>query len=299
MVKDKLTITISDTNGTKSYTLSKLIKKIALYLIITVLFLIGISFWIISNLNTKVTNLTKLEQTLEIQKQNLKTQNKLYSLQIKDKVKDIEELGNTLKDIEQIIGVKGDDETSLIKRATLAKLTSTQKAYILQTIPNGSPLKHTEITAKFGYRIHPISHKKQFHNGIDLRAKRKTKVYAPADGVVKYTRVRLKGGFGTMITITHNYGFDTIYAHLNKVLVKVGDVVKKGDVIALSGNTGYSTGPHLHYEIHYANKVVDPLDYINWNIRNYDKIFKKQRRVQWESLINLINAQVRHLTAQQ
>jgi murein DD-endopeptidase MepM/ murein hydrolase activator NlpD len=298
-MKDKLIITISDTEGTKTYTLKKIIKKVALYLIVGIILLIGVSFWIITSLNTKVTNLTKLEQKLEIQKQKLKAQNKLYSLQIKDKIRDIEELGSTLKDIEEIIGINGEDETSLIKRATLAKLTSAQKTYILKTIPSGSPLKQTDITAKFGYRIHPISKKRHFHKGIDLRAKRKTKIYATADGVVKYTRVQLKGGFGTMVTIAHNYGFDTVYAHLNKILVKVGDVVKKGDVIALSGNTGYSTGPHLHYEIHYANKVVDPLDYINWNIKNYDTIFKKQRRVQWESLINLINNQVQHLTAQQ
>jgi murein DD-endopeptidase MepM/ murein hydrolase activator NlpD len=298
-MKDKLIITISDTKGTKTYTLKKIIKKVALYLVVGIILLIGISFWIIISLNTKVTNLTKLEQKLEIQKQKLKAQNKLYSLQIKDKIRDIEELGSTLKNIEEIIGINGEDEISLIKRATLAKLTSAQKAYILKIIPNGSPLKQTDITAKFGYRIHPISKKRHFHKGIDLRAKRKTKVYATADGVVKYTRVQLKSGFGTVVIIAHNYGFDTIYAHLNRIFVKVGDVVKKGDVIALSGNTGYSTGPHLHYEIHYANKVVDPLDYINWNIRNYDKIFKKQKRVQWESLINLINAQVHHLTAQQ
>jgi murein DD-endopeptidase MepM/ murein hydrolase activator NlpD len=291
-VKDRLIITISDTNGTKSYNLNKVIKKAVVYVIFIVLCLIGISFWLISNLNNKVNNLSTQEQ-------KLKTQNKLYSMQIKDKIKDIEELGDTLKEIENIIGVNKDDTASLIQRATLAKITSAQKTFMLQTIPNGSPLKNTSISANFGYRIHPISHKKHFHNGIDLRAKRKTKIYATADGIIKYTRVQIHGGFGTMITITHNYGFDTLYAHLNKVLVKVGDVVKKGDLIALSGNTGYSTGPHLHYEIHYANKVVNPKDYINWSMKNYDKIFKQQRRVQWESLVNLISNQAQHLMVQQ
>ncbi len=290
-MKDRLIVTLSDVNGTKSYNLNKLIKKAVLYTAIVAVLVIAASFWSISYLSSKVNNLSAQEQTL-------KTQNKIYSMQIKDKVKDIEELGETLKNIEQIIGVKGDDETSLIQRATLAKMTSSQKSFMLQTIPNGSPLSKTKITAKFGYRIHPFSKKKQFHNGVDLRAKRKTNVYAPADGVVKYTRKQIHGGFGSIVKITHNYGFDTLYAHLNKILVKVGDVVKKGDLIALSGNTGASTGPHLHYEIHYANKVVDPKDYINWNMQNYDKIFEKQRRVQWESLVAIINSQSQKLVQQ-
>jgi murein DD-endopeptidase MepM/ murein hydrolase activator NlpD len=292
LLKDRLIVTISDTNGTKSYNLNKVIKKAIVYIVLTVLILIVTGFLIISNLNNKLSNLSAQEKKLEVQ-------NKLYSLQIKDKIKDIEELGETLKEIEDIIGVKQDDTVSLIQRATLAKITSAQKTFMLQTIPNGNPLKELSVSAKFGYRIHPITKKKHFHNGIDLRAKRKTKVYAPADGVVKYTRSQLHGGFGTMLKLTHNYGFSTIYGHLNRVLVKTGDVVKKGDVIALTGNTGFSTGPHLHYEIHYANKVVDPIDYITWNMQNYDKIFKKQRRVQWEYLVNLISSQAQHLIVQQ
>ena len=218
-MKDRLIVTVSDTNGTKSYNLNKLIKKAVIYLGLIVVIVMAISFWAISYLNNEVNKIS-------LEEKNLKVQNKLYNLQIKDKIKDIQSLGNTLREIEEMIGVKGDDEHSLIQRATLAKLTSTQKSFMLQTIPNGSPLKETKVTAKFGYRIHPITKKKQFHNGIDLRAKRKTKVYAPADGVVKHVRKQIKGGFGTVIKITHNYGFDTLYGHLNRTSLKVGDVVK-------------------------------------------------------------------------
>ncbi len=290
-MKDRLIVTVSDINGTKSYNLNKFIKKVIIYVVIITIIIIAVSFWSISYLSDKINKIS-------IEGEKLQAQNKLYNLQINDKIKDIQELGNTLKEIEQIIGVKGDDEISLIQRAILLKLTSSQKSFMLQTIPNGSPLKVTRIISKFGYRIHPITKKKKFHTGVDLRAKRKTKIYAPADGVVKYTRKQIKGGFGTTIKITHNYGFDTLYGHLNKILVKVGDVVKKGDLIALSGNTGKSTGPHLHYEVHYANKVVNPYDYIKWNMKNYDKIFEKQRRVQWESLVKLINSQSQKLVQQ-
>ena len=95
--------------------------------------------------------------------------------QIKSKIQYIEELGSQLKDIEAIIGIDQDDTTSLIQRATLAKLTSAQKSYMLQTIPSGSPLKETRVTAKFGWRIHPITNKKKFHNGTDLKSSKKNR----------------------------------------------------------------------------------------------------------------------------
>ncbi|VAY86229.1 Membrane proteins related to metalloendopeptidases [hydrothermal vent metagenome] len=291
-MKDRIIVTISDIYGTKSYNLNKVIKQVVFYIVVIVVLLMGISFWIISSLNNKVSILSEEGQKLEIQ-------NKMYSLQIDDKVKDIAALGKTLDEIEDIIGINQEENISLIQRATLAKLTSAQKTFMLQTIPSGSPLKELSISAKFGYRIHPISKTKTFHNGIDLRAKRKTNVYATADGIVKYTRVQIHGGFGTIMKITHNYGFETTYAHLNQILVSVGDVVHKGDLIALSGNTGYSTGPHLHYEIHYSNKIVNPVDYIKWNMQDYNAIFTKQRRIKWESLVDLIRTQVQHLVAQQ
>jgi len=291
-LKDRIIVTISDIYGTKSYNLNKVIKQVVFYIVVIVVLLMGISFWIISSLNNKVSILSEEGQKLEIQ-------NKMYSLQIDDKVKDIAALGKTLDEIEDIIGINQEENISLIQRATLAKLTSAQKTFMLQTIPSGSPLKELSISAKFGYRIHPISKTKTFHNGIDLRAKRKTNVYATADGIVKYTRVQIHGGFGTIMKITHNYGFETTYAHLNQILVSVGDVVHKGDLIALSGNTGYSTGPHLHYEIHYSNKIVNPVDYIKWNMQDYNAIFTKQRRIKWESLVDLIRTQVQHLVAQQ
>ena len=290
-MRDRLIITVSDIDSTKSYNLNKIIKKIILYIVLIAIFVISISFWIISQLNNEV-------QTLDTQSKVLQIQNKQYNLQIKDKIKDIEALGDTLKDIEDILGVKGDDEASLITRVTLAKLTSAQKMYMLQTIPNGKPLKNITVTAAFGWRKHPITKKKSFHNGIDLRAKRKTEVYSTADGVVRYSLRRNSGNYGRMIIISHNFGFETLYAHLDIVNVKVGDVVKKGQVIAKSGNSGRSSGPHLHYEVRYASKVLNPYYFIKWDMVNYEKIFEKQRRVEWESLIQMINNQHQKLVQQ-
>ncbi len=289
--KNRLIITVSDIDSTKSYNLNKIIRKAIVYIVLIVFVVLGFSFWLISNLNNKV-------DILSHQSKVLKMQNTLYSMQIKDKIKDIEELGDTLKDIEEIIGVKGDDTTSLIKRVTLAKITSAQKSYMLQTIPNGNPLKLMKVTAKFGWRIHPVTKKKRFHKGIDLRAKRRTDVYATADGVIRYVQSKNKGNYGRMIIISHNFGFETVFAHLRFVKVKVGDVVKRGQLIAKSGNSGRSSGPHLHYEIRYASKVLNPKYFMAWNMQNYEKIFEKQRRVEWESLVKMISSQSQKLVQQ-
>lgn len=113
----------------------------------------------------------------------------------------------------------------------------------------------------YGWRMHPILKKRQFHSGLDLSCSPNTSVIAPADGVVRYVRSGWNGGYGNELVINHGMGYQTRYAHLNKSLVKVGDRVKRGDKIALSGSTGRSTGAHLHYEVIYQNKTVNPLNY--------------------------------------
>ena len=94
-----------------------------------------------------------------------------------------------------------------------------------------------------------------------------------------------------MIIISHNFGFETLFAHMRFTHVKVGDVVKKGQLIAKSGNSGLSSGPHLHYEVRYASKVLNPKNFIAWNMKKYEEIFEKQRRVPWEFLVKMISNQ--------
>jgi murein DD-endopeptidase MepM/ murein hydrolase activator NlpD len=293
-MKNRLIITVSDVKSTKSYNIHQIVKKLIVIVTIVTIIVISGSFWFINYLTKKMDYLkVSKEKEIEIltaKEQELLIKNKLHSLKIKDKIKDIEALSSKLDDIEEILGLKDVQESNPITRATLAKISSIEKTSMLQLIPNGSPLKDTLITARFGYRIHPIKKKKKFHRGIDLRAKRRTKVFATADGIVRYVQPRNKGDFGRVIIVLHNYGFETVYAHLNKTNVKVGDIIRKGDIVALSGNSGRSTGPHLHYEVRYASKVLNPRNFINWKLNTYETIFKKERRVKWDSLVNLINS---------
>ncbi|MCW8796421.1 MAG: M23 family metallopeptidase [Chlorobium sp.] len=116
-----------------------------------------------------------------------------------------------------------------------------------------------KITSTFGKRRHPIYKRVLFHEGIDFSAKTGTNIYAPGNGVVIFTGYHF--GYGKKIVIDHGFGYKTVYAHLSRSLVHKGQKVTRGDIIALSGNTGISTGPHLHYEVHKYNRKVNPSAY--------------------------------------
>lgn len=132
----------------------------------------------------------------------------------------------------------------------------------LSSIPSINPVSSQEawISSGFGYREDPINGKRRFHEGSDIVAPRGTPVIAPADGIVAYAGWR--DGMGRMIEIEHGYGYTTVYGHNDKLLVKKGDIVKRGDMISRVGSSGRSTGPHLHYEVRLNGKLVNPYKYL-------------------------------------
>lgn len=130
----------------------------------------------------------------------------------------------------------------------------------LQSIPALAPAKEYFVSSKFGRRRDPITKAWAFHSGIDLGVWYGSKIMAPTDGVITYAGY--KSGYGKMVEIDHGNGFKTRFGHLRRVTVKKGKHVKMGDKVAESGNTGRSTGPHLHYEVWFKGKPVDPNPYL-------------------------------------
>lgn len=132
-------------------------------------------------------------------------------------------------------------------------------------------LKHTPsifpteggVTSGFGMRIHPFSKAKDFHPGIDIANKSNTPIYASADGEVIYADYL--SGYGKTLKIDHGYGYITVYAHLNKIDVNVGDVVKRHQLVANMGSTGLSTGTHLHYEVRLFEEKINPYNYFDFD----------------------------------
>jgi murein DD-endopeptidase MepM/ murein hydrolase activator NlpD len=144
------------------------------------------------------------------------------------------------------------------EKQELYKFLENQKS-ILACTPSIWPAKGWPNDG-FGYRKSPFTGKKEFHEGLDISARKGSPVIAPADGYISF--VGKSNSFGNYITITHGYGYKTRYGHLSKTLVTKGQAVKRGEKIALIGSTGRSTGPHLHYEILRNNLPVDPKIYI-------------------------------------
>ncbi len=124
------------------------------------------------------------------------------------------------------------------------------------------PLNGGRITSRFGYRIHPIHGNTTFHYGVDLGAAQGTPVYSFSAGTIAETGFH--SVYGNYVLVSHADGFATFYAHLSKIYVKQGAKVKMGQKIAAVGNTGWSTGPHLHFEIRRNGKVLDPFDYLSF-----------------------------------
>ncbi len=130
----------------------------------------------------------------------------------------------------------------------------------LRHVPAVKPVPG-EVISGFGMRMHPINNIRKMHTGIDLQASLGTKVYAAGDGTVRLTGLS-RGGYGNQVEIDHTgSGFITKYAHLSSISVQQGQKVKRGEVIGLSGSTGLSKGPHLHYEVIRNGQKIDPIDY--------------------------------------
>ncbi|MDY0121828.1 MAG: peptidoglycan DD-metalloendopeptidase family protein [Sulfurimonas sp.] len=291
-MNEHFTITIHDDNGVKQFNLHKFVKKAILYSVLFLGFIALSAVGTILYLKYSVEQIEQKRLEMEMAYKSLKLKNQMLDESIKNtqyaldvKKEELLEVSDSLSEIEALIGLSSHAEVPLKERVNLTKLDSEQRATLLQLIPSGSPVPYNGITSKFGYRVHPTLNRKEFHRGTDLRAAMNTPVYATADGVVEYSGYHKKSGFGNLVILHHNYGFKTYYGHLNKVVLESGTFVKKGDLIAYTGNTGMSSGPHLHYEIRFISRLLNPFWFIKWDVKNYSEIFEKEKKIPWQSLI--------------
>ncbi len=135
-----------------------------------------------------------------------------------------------------------------------------QEKKVRDCTPSIRPLRGGYLSSRFGRRMDPFTGRISHHTGVDYRARSGSSVMSTADGVV--TMAKKNGSFGLMVEVNHGFGFKTRYAHLSKMLVRRGNRVKRGEIIGLVGNSGRSTGSHLHYEVVFKKAHRDPLHYI-------------------------------------
>ncbi len=169
------------------------------------------------------------------------------SLELPDFVTQLDELSRQLENREQQLNVL---ENMLMSR-NLHK----------EVFPTGRPITKGWLSSKYGTRNDPFTGKPEFHKGVDLAGKEGSDIISVAAGVVTWAGKRY--GYGNLVEVTHGNGYVTRYGHAKEVLVKAGETIKKGHKIALMGNTGRSTGPHVHFEVWMDGRTVDPSKYIH------------------------------------
>lgn len=275
---------------TKNHKIREISLKYIFLLIIPISVFLGISYSLIQNFFFSSSTIVKENERL---KSELSDLNKKINL-IYQKIQNLNEKEKALRiaaniniNNDQEFGIGGSDKLSsisnLINFNNIKDLSNTvdnilshinfqvnnfnlieskilnEKDKILR-IPAISPMEGVFAEHGFGMRLHPVFKVWKFHEGIDILGNIGSKVKATADGVVSFVGVR--GGYGLTVEINHGYGYSTVYAHLSQALVKVGQNVKRYQTIAESGNSGISSGPHLHYEVIYNGEKLDPMNYI-------------------------------------
>lgn len=152
---------------------------------------------------------------------------------------------------------------------TIQNLAKNQEK-MLASIPSVKPVREDKLQKSigtlsgFGYRIHPVYKIRKFHAGLDFPARVGTAIQAPGDGVVVETGWH--NGYGNCVKVSHGYGYETLYGHMSKITVTVGQHLTKGQKIGEVGDTGLSTAPHLHYEVHYKGKPINPINFCMDNL---------------------------------
>ncbi len=266
-------------------------------IIFTVLITIYAIITTIRSQNFYLQATTQIE-SLKTELQSVKQKNEQLSLEVaklkKERQQTIKELAKRVEIIDQImenlginpkpeggeggISISIDELIENPDQVNLSDLIPSIDYTIknLKTTPLGFPAPG-KVTSGFGLRINPITKRPEFHLGLDIANVWGTPVRAPADGTV--IKAGWCGLLGNCVEIKHNKDIKTYYGHLSKVLVKKGEKVKRGEIIGFMGNTGRSTGPHLHYSVIFNGKFINPSRFVFWEVNsNVEKKGRKKNR---------------------
>ena len=176
-----------------------------------------------------------------------------------------QDLNNDVPDYMKRLGKLSEEIESREQQLSILETLLVSRKIKSDLFIAGRPVEKGWMSSRFGARIDPITGKRAWHTGVDFAGKEGSNIIAVAAGVVVYSGSR--SGYGEVVEINHGSGFTTLYGHHKKNLVKVGDIVKKGQVVGLMGSSGRSTGPHVHFEVYKHGRIVDPSSYIHRSSR--------------------------------
>ena len=299
-MKNRLILTLTTATGSRQLSLS----RIAHYLLLLFILMLLASFFISNLLLVKTSDelnslsadhqqLADLYTDVVDSRESVRTELDLLSDnlgQIEQERNALQQLSDEwaqpLRQLELVMGLEPLPIT--VARSQELQKLAYERLFMLHGIPNGSPLEDVTLTDRFGKRRHPVTGENKHHNGLDFRAAMGTPIYATADGAVEYSGFHKRSGYGNLLIINHNFGFKSYYGHLKKTAVRSGRLIKKGQLIGYSGNSGISTGPHLHYEVRYLFKPLNPVPFLNWSMDNYEQIFTQEKGIQWDGVKEML-----------
>lgn len=297
-MKDRITISVSTINGSEYFHLGKTKQKAVRWavasLLVASLLIAGTIVYLINEVYFSKAKQEELENQSYSLSEDLNALEQLRTKlehELDERENQLTMVSERLGSLENVLGVNADGDMQLESRLDVAELNSAVRVAILKSLPNGAPVKNARQSSQFGVRIHPVTGTKRLHRGLDFAVNIGTPIYAPADGVVATVRPNNKGS-GNFLRLQHSFGFTSSYSHLKKFAVRSGDFVSKGDLIGYSGNSGLSSGPHLHYEVRFIGRALNPRPFVDWDINNFEHIFEKEKKVKWVSLTNKVKQQV-------
>ncbi|MEZ8825473.1 M23 family metallopeptidase [Vibrio amylolyticus] len=298
-MEERVIVSVSSIHGTRHFHFGKwlrhFLKGLGYFSLIAVVVTAGVIYHLIDEVDFAKLKQRELEtQSMSLTEEVSSLQELKLSLESDLLVREerMNSVSDRLGDLEKVLGMSDlEAEGEIESRLDTAAITSSVRMVMLTQIPSGPPVHNARISSGYGKRIHPVTGVVKTHRGQDFAVNTGTPVYAPADGVVEVTRASNKGS-GNFLRLQHSYGFTSSYSHLNKFLVKSGDFVQKGDLIAHSGNSGLSSGPHLHYEVRFVGRALDPRPFVDWGVDDFETIFSKVRGIRWESLVNKVELRV-------
>lgn len=293
-------ITVTDCHRARHYTLTQLMRRAALAaggmigaVFLGCLLVIYALSGRVEKLDGNLADLDERNTSIQQENERLIARQAQLRGRVEARASELIALSDDLEQLESIIGIDPPASLPVAERISVASHTAFEKRLMLASIPSGYPLEQATITSSFGMRDHPVDEGTRLHGGVDLRASMGTEVKATADGVVEYAGKNAGSGMGNMIKIVHNYGFSTVFAHLSDIDVEIGQYVSQGKPIGRSGNSGLSEAPHLHYEVRYLERRLDPGSFMDWSFERYQTVFEQEERVQWQSLARTVRSKVR------
>ena len=298
-MKESVVISVSSISGTRHFQLGKwyrhCLKGFGYFILAGILTTAGVIYYLVNEVDfakLKQRELENRSMSLNEEVSSLKELRDSLQSDLLEREEKMQTVSDRLGDLEKVLGVEEDDGDAKIEsRLDTAAITSSVRVEMLNRIPNGAPVKEGRISSGYGKRVHPVTGDVKFHRGQDFAVNVGTAIYAPADGVVEVTRPSNQGS-GNYMRLQHSFGFTSSYSHMSKFEVQMGDFVQKGDLIGYSGNTGLTSGPHLHYEIRFVGRSLDPKPFVDWGLNDFDTIFTKIRGVRWESLVSKVEQRV-------